>query len=122
MIEAQLTADNDADISAEIDELKQLIEVICQAISDWMTQLNLPESTMAKTEGINVLSAAELKVVVAELVTMLEEADSDAVDKMDEIKGQVVADMWHKMSPALAMINSYQFDDAAELIKSLFEI
>ena len=122
VIEAQLTADSEVDISAEIDELKQLIEVICQAISDWMTQLSLPESTVAKPEDIKILPAAELKVVVAELVIMLEEADSDAVEKMDEIKGQVAADMWHKMSPALTMINSYQFDDAAELIKSLFEI
>ncbi|MCL1092208.1 PAS domain S-box protein [Shewanella kaireitica] len=121
-IEAQLTADSDADITAEIDELKQLIEVICQAISEWMTQLNLPESVVPAAEDIKVLSAAELKIAIVELLIMLEEADSDAVEKMEEIKAQVAADMWHKMNPALAMINSYQFDDAAELIRSLFEV
>ncbi|MCL1050258.1 PAS domain S-box protein [Shewanella abyssi] len=121
-IETKLMAASDADVAAELAELTTLIAVICDAISAWMSQLPNHNELSNQSVSKQTLSDIELTEAVAVLLSMLEDADSDAVDKMDEIKGRVAADIWHKMSPAVAMIQSYQFDDAAELIKRIFDL
>ncbi|WOT05619.1 PAS domain S-box protein [Shewanella youngdeokensis] len=121
-IETELTADKDADVSAQLAEITALIASICDAISDWMSQLIQGGDTQVPTSAAETLSPEELASAAKELLAMLDDADSDAVEKMDEMKGKVAADIWYKMSPAVAMVNSYQFDDAAELIKSIFEL
>ncbi|MCL1057443.1 PAS domain S-box protein [Shewanella gelidimarina] len=122
VIESKLIASSEADVAAELVELEKLVAVICDAISEWMSQLPNHDALIEQSTPSQTLSDVELAAAAAVLLNMLEDADSDAVDKMDEIKGQVTADMWHKISPARAMIHSYQFDDAAELIKSLFDL
>ncbi|MFT5789215.1 MAG: two-component system sensor histidine kinase/response regulator [Shewanella sp.] len=121
-VEAKLIASSEADVTAELAELTKLIEVICDAISKWMSQLANHDEPIEQGAPSHVLSDVELAEAVAALLSMLEDADSDAVEKMEEIKDQVAVDIWQKMSPALVMIQSYQFDDASELIKSLFDL
>ncbi|QQX80909.1 PAS domain S-box protein [Shewanella sp. KX20019] len=121
-IETKLMVAGDADIVAELAELTTLIAVICEAISEWMSQLPHHGELTEQDDAKQTLSDVELAEAAALLLSMLEDADSDAVEKMDEIKGRVAADIWHQMSPAVAMVHSYQFDDAAGLIKKIFDL
>ncbi|MGS0730333.1 Hpt domain-containing protein, partial [Shewanella sp. 0m-11] len=118
-IESKLLDSTTADINAELVELGELIDSICNAIAKWLSRLEQDDVKLPE-KSKTLLSEAELATAVRELLTMLEEADSDAVDKMTDIREQVSEPVWQKMSPAVNMVNSYQFDEAAELIEALF--
>ncbi|WP_028765644.1 PAS domain S-box protein [Shewanella fidelis] len=119
-IEAKLQDSSTADVSQELAKLATLVESICCAITDWMAQLNSQQldQTVAIEE---IATAGQLNDAVSELLQMLEDADADAVEKMDAMRSQVSESLWQKMSPAVNMVNQYQFDEAAQLIKQLFK-
>ncbi|MCL1139992.1 PAS domain S-box protein [Shewanella pneumatophori] len=120
-IEAKLQDSSTADVSQELAKLATLVESICCAITEWMAQLNSPQldQTVAIEE---IATAGQLNDAVSELLQMLEDADADAVEKMDAMRSQVSESLWQKMSPAVNMVNQYQFDEAAQLIKQLFKL
>ncbi|MGL4749724.1 MAG: hypothetical protein ACRCYF_18615, partial [Shewanella sp.] len=57
-----------------------------------------------------------LIAALKQLRQSLEDADSDAVTQMDTLKPQMSTQLWQQLSPALTMINQYQFDEAVDLI------
>ncbi|QYJ88117.1 PAS domain S-box protein [Shewanella mesophila] len=118
-IEAKLVTSEKADISAELATLSELVTSICEAISEWIShqQQDAPDDAASDKP---LMSDSELSQAIRELLDMLEDADSSAVDKMNQIKEGIPAAMWQKISPAVAMVNGYQFDEAAELIEEYF--
>lgn len=120
-IEAKLMASPKADIAAELSLLSELIASVCEAISLWMSHLQQDEEDVAVVRDKSLLSSDELSRAIGSLLQMLEEADSGAVEKMNEIKEGISAEMWQKISPAVSMVNRYQFDEAAELIEEYFD-
>ncbi|MEZ9595039.1 PAS domain S-box protein [Shewanella sp. 10N.261.52.F9] len=119
-IESKLIESATADVSAELTELSALIESVCKAIEDWSALLNQDMGVAVSASSEALMSESELAEAVASLLQMLEDADADAVDKMHTISAHVSESLWQKMSPAVSMVNSYQFDEAAELIEALF--
>ncbi|MCE9679300.1 PAS domain S-box protein [Shewanella sp. AS1] len=121
-VEAKLTESAKADVSAQLAELSALIASICDAISDWMSHMQFDDKTASDAKPqLTMMTSEELSEAVKVLLELLDDADSGAVDKINEMKGRIPADQWQKISPALAMINSYQFDEAAELIQAYFD-
>ncbi|MCG9695631.1 PAS domain S-box protein [Shewanella sp. Isolate11] len=118
-VENKLMESEKADISEELQQLNRLVTSICEAISDWMTHTQFDEKS-AQSQSQPLLSDAELEEAIKVLLQMLEDADSGAVDKMNEMKDRIPAELWQKISPAVSMVNSYQFDEASELIEEYF--
>ncbi|ABV85956.1 PAS domain S-box protein [Shewanella pealeana] len=119
-VEAKLIDSSTADVSDEVAKIAELTVSICAAIADWMHHLDSNDRDESADDKKPQMSEPELQQAVSELLQMLEEADSDAVDKMSEIRERVSESLWKKMSPAVAMVNSYQFDQAVDLIHALF--
>lgn len=120
-LEAKLQDSPTADVTDELSQIAELTTSICAAIASWQASLDDAVEVEASGAPESLLSDKELNQEVTQLLLMLEEADSDAVEKMNQIRVQVSQSLWQKMSPAVAMVNSYQFDEAAELIQELFK-
>lgn len=119
-IEAKLMTSEKVDISAELKTLSELVASICEAISQWISHQQPDASDAADAPDKPLMSDSELHEAIKVLLNMLEDADSSAVDKINQIKEGIPTEMWQKISPAVAMVNSYQFDEAAELIGEYF--
>ncbi|ABZ75295.1 multi-sensor hybrid histidine kinase [Shewanella halifaxensis HAW-EB4] len=120
-LEAKLQDSPKADVTDELSQIAELTTSICAAIASWQASLDDAVEVEASGAPESLLSDKELSQEVTQLLQMLEEADSDAVDKMNDIRERVTELQWQKMSPAVAMVNSYQFDEAAELIQEQFK-
>ncbi|QXN25715.1 hypothetical protein KVP08_003720 [Shewanella putrefaciens] len=91
--------------------VQTLVASICDAIERVRPQFE--ESTPSTAEH---LSQEALVNALTQLRQSLEDADSDAVTQIDALKPQVSSKLWQQLSPALTMINQYQFDEAVDLI------
>lgn len=124
-IESKLIDSPTADVSGELAKVAELTASICQAIAAWKANLEgAAQGELADVDALtptSLLSDDDLAKEVKLLLQMLEDADSYAVDKMEHIRGQVSDSLWQKMSPAMTMVNSYQYDEAVELIQALFK-
>ena len=95
----------------ELEQIQMLVASICEAIE----QVS-PQSTETVTPTSEPLSPEALLQALKRLRQSLEDADSDAVTQIDALKPQVSNKLWQQLSPALTMINQYQFDEAMDLI------
>lgn len=98
---------------AELDQIQVLVASICEAIEKVNSDSG-PEATA--TVETDLLPPASLIAALKRLRQSLEDADSQAVAQIDALKPQVSAQLWRQLSPALTMINQYQFDEAVDLI------
>ncbi len=97
-----------------LEQIAQLVASICEAIDRAK-----PQQEAGLTPSLVPLSREDLKQALTLLRQSLEEADSDAVAQIDALKPRVSSDLWRQLSPALAMINQYQFDEAVDLINEV---
>lgn len=100
-----------SEYQTELDQIQTLVASICDAIERVRPQFE--ESTPSTAEH---LSQEALVNALTQLRQSLEDADSDAVTQIDALKPQVSSKLWQQLSPALTMINQYQFDEAVDLI------
>ena len=107
----ELHLSENTEFQAELDQIQTLVASICQAIEKVK-----PEFEESSGPTAEHLPPEALIEALTRLRQSLEEADSDAVAQMDALKPQVSAQLWQQLSPALTMINQYQFDEAVELI------
>ncbi|WHF56400.1 PAS domain S-box protein [Shewanella xiamenensis] len=107
----ELHLSENTEFQAELDQIQTLVASICQAIEKVK-----PEFEESSGPTAEHLPPEALIEALTRLRQSLEEADSDAVVQMDALKPQVSAQLWQQLSPALTMINQYQFDEAVELI------
>ncbi|MCH1929620.1 PAS domain S-box protein [Shewanella sp. A25] len=98
----------------ELDQIKVLVASICDAIDRAK-----PEAVEVEVSDVAQLPKEELVQALTVLIKSLEEADSDAVAQIDALKPQVSTNLWRQLSPALTMINQYQFDEAIDLINDV---
>ncbi|GIU25386.1 PAS domain S-box protein [Shewanella sp. MBTL60-007] len=119
-LEAKLLDSPTADVTAELSQIAELTTSICAAIASWKADLDGEGELVVSATSVSPLSDKELSEEVTLLLQMLDEADSDAVEKINEIKARVSPSLSQKMTPAVTMVNGYQFDEAAELIQALF--
>lgn len=96
---------------AELDQIYTLVASICDAIE----KVKSPDA-QASTSPLEYLPKEALIAALKQLRQSLEGADSDAVAQIDVLKSQMSTQLWQQLSPALTMINQYQFDEAADLI------
>lgn len=100
-----------SEYQTELDQIQTLVASICDAIERVKPQFE--ESAPSTAEH---LSQEALVNALTQLRQSLEDADSDAVTQIDALKPQVSSKLWLQLSPALTMINQYQFDEAVDLI------
>ncbi|GIU48340.1 histidine kinase [Shewanella sairae] len=139
-IEEQLTNETDVDISEELEQLAKLVGSIGKAIADWQrlveqqeqiadeidasgkTDLTLNAITSEKpiVDTQDSFSDTQLITVIKELFVALEEGDADAVEKIRYVHQHVPAPLGLQVEMAINLVNSYQFDEAIDLLKSIF--
>lgn len=107
----ELHLSENADYQVELDQIQILVASICEAIEKAKPQLEEISTPTAEHLPKDSLIAA-----LKQLRQSLEDADSDAVTQMDTLKPQMSTQLWQQLSPALTMINQYQFDEAVDLI------
>lgn len=107
----ELHLSENADYQVELDQIQILVASICEAIEKAKPQFEETSTSTAEHLPKDALIAA-----LKQLRQSLEDADSDAVTQMDALKPQMSALLWQQLSPALTMINQYQFDEAVDLI------
>lgn len=95
----------------ELEQIEKLVASICEAIEKVK-----PELEDISEIGIEPLSSEQLIIALKHLRQSLEEADAKAVELINALKPQVSTKLWQQLSPVLAMINQYQFDEAVDLI------
>ncbi|MCU7985262.1 PAS domain S-box protein [Shewanella sp. SW24] len=96
----------------ELVQIQPLVASICDAIEhDKPAAVN-----QAEPQAVDLLSAEDLRAALQALRQNLDDADASAVVKIDALKPKVSSAMWQTLSPALSMINQYQFDEAIDLI------
>lgn len=96
----------------ELVQIQPLVASICDAIE----QAKPVIVNQAEPQAVDLLSAEDLRAALQALRQNLDDADASAVVKIDALKPQVSSAMWQALSPALSMINQYQFDEAIDLI------
>lgn len=96
---------------AELEQIQVLVASICDAINKAKPRFEEPLQTEE-----NILASDALIAALTQLRQSLEDADALAVTQIDELKSQVSAKLWQRLSPALTMISQYQFDEAVALI------
>ena len=110
LLELHLT--EGAPFEAELVQIQQLVASICDAIEYAKPAAVNP----AEPQDVDLLSTEDLRAALQALRQNLDDADASAVAKIDALKPQVSSAMWQALSPALSMINQYQFDEAIDLI------
>ncbi|WMB73810.1 PAS domain S-box protein [Shewanella oncorhynchi] len=96
----------------ELVQIQPLVASICDAIE----QAKPVIVNQAEPQAVDLLSDEDLRAALRVLRQNLDEADASAVAKIDALKPKVSSAMWQALSPALSMINQYQFDEAIDLI------
>ncbi|HAY94407.1 PAS domain S-box protein, partial [Shewanella sp.] len=96
----------------ELVQIQPLVASICDAIE----QAKPVIVNQAEPQAVDLLSDEDLRAALRVLRQNLDEADASAVAKIDALKPKVSSAMWQTLSPALSMINQYQFDEAIDLI------
>ena len=96
----------------ELVQIQPLVASICDAIE----HAKPAAVNQAEPQAVDLLSAEDLRAALQALRQNLDEADASAVAKIDALKPKVSSAMWQTLSPALSMINQYQFDEAIDLI------
>ncbi|MCU8010074.1 response regulator [Shewanella sp. SM87] len=96
----------------ELVQIQPLVASICDAIE----QAKPAIVNQAEPRAVDLLSDEDLRAALRVLRQNLDEADASAVAKIDALKPKVSSAMWQTLSPALSMINQYQFDEAIDLI------
>ncbi len=96
----------------ELVQIQPLVASICDAIE----QAKPVIVNQAEPQAVDLLSAEDLRAALQALRQNLDDADASAVAKIDALKPKVSSAMWQTLSPALSMINQYQFDEAIDLI------
>lgn len=110
LLELHLT--ENAPFEDELVQIQPLVASICDAI-----EYAKPAAVnQAEPQAVDLLSAEDLRAALQALRQNLDDADASAVAKIDALKPQVSSAMWQALSPALSMINQYQFDEAIDLI------
>ncbi|ASJ97754.1 PAS domain S-box protein [Shewanella marisflavi] len=121
-IESSLSQTPEADIKEALEQMGELIDSLCGAIGDWLRQTggddNLLGAGAAQTQP--EMTPQELDSEIKALLQMLEEADSEAVAKVESIRERLPSSLAQKMVPVLNMVNAYQFDEAIELVEEIF--
>ncbi|MGI2183131.1 PAS domain S-box protein [Shewanella oncorhynchi] len=110
LLELHLT--EKASYEDELIQIQPLVASICDAIE----QAKPVIVNQAEPQAVDLLSAEDLRAALQALRQNLDDADASAVAKIDALKPQVSSAMWQALSPALSMINQYQFDEAIDLI------
>ncbi|MGL6121525.1 MAG: response regulator, partial [Shewanella sp.] len=110
LLELHLT--EKASYEDELVQIQPLVASICDAIE----QAKPVIVHQAEPQAVDLLSDEGLRAALRVLLQNLDEADASAVAKIDALKPQVSSAMWQTLSPALFMINQYQFDEAIDLI------
>lgn len=96
----------------ELVQIQPLVSSICDAIE----HAKPAAVNQAEPQAVDLLSAEDLRAALQALRQNLDDADASAVAKIDALKPKVSSAMWQTLSPALSMINQYQFDEAIDLI------
>jgi len=96
----------------ELVQIQPLVASICDAIE----HAKPAAVNQAEPQAVDLLSAEDLRAALQALRQNLDDADASAVAKIDALKPKVSSAMWQTLSPALSMINQYQFDEAIDLI------
>lgn len=96
---------------AELEQIQVLVASICEAIEKVK-----PEPEVAVQPEEKILPQAALVAALTQLRQILEDADPQAIEQINTLKPQVNSQIWRQLSPALTMINQYQFDEAVDLI------
>ena len=99
----------------ELVQIQPLVASICDAIE----QAKPVIVNQAEPQAVDLLSDEDLRAALRVLRQNLDEADASAVAKIDALKPKVSSEMWQALSPALSMINQYQFDEAIDLIEDV---
>ncbi|MGL5361008.1 MAG: hypothetical protein ACRDBI_15060, partial [Shewanella sp.] len=71
--------------------------------------------------GAAPLSPQALIAALSGLRQSLVDADAKACAQMEALHPQVSAGLWRQLTPALTMINQYQYDEAIEVIDSVLQ-
>ncbi|RAS65332.1 hypothetical protein DET48_10744 [Vibrio diazotrophicus] len=100
---------------AQLVQINDLVTSICEAIS----KVRAPVSDKSTENTTSELSNDDLLKELEALYERLQEADSEAITQINTLKPQVNSTIWKQLSPAVNIINQYQFDAASELISKL---
>ncbi len=100
--------------SETLQQVEQLVASLCMAIDARYGDKN-DDDTSANELLSNSTLIAELETIFQSL----DDADSVAVEQINSLKSQVSNELWLKLSPAVSMVNQYQFDDAMDLIQQI---
>lgn len=94
------------------------VAAIVEAIADWIG--DKPQSD-PQTEGdaAEEIDPEALKTALEQLLQSLEDADAEAVVQLEALSRRVSKPLWQRLKPVSSMVGSYQFDDAADLIREL---
>ncbi len=125
-VEQTLSDSIQADVTEALTQMGELLDSLCATIGDWLSQTGA--ETQPQEDGANpgaaadvpAMSAQELDAAIKELLKMLEEADAEAVEKLQAIRDRLPTSLANKIAPVLNMVNAYQFDEAIELVEEIF--
>ncbi|HDS1201315.1 TPA: PAS domain S-box protein [Shewanella algae] len=115
-LEAKLAAGEECE--QELLAVETRVAAIVEAIADWMG--DKPQSD-PQTEGdaAEEIDPEALKTALEQLLQSLEDADAEAVVQLEALSRRVSKPLWQRLKPVSSMVGSYQFDDAADLIREL---
>ncbi|QYJ84482.1 PAS domain S-box protein [Shewanella aegiceratis] len=125
-VEQTLSDSIQADVTEALTQMGELLDSLCATIGDWLSQTGA--ETLPQEDGTEpgaatdapAMSAQELDAAIKELLKMLEEADAEAVEKLQAIRDRLPKSLANKIAPVLNMVNAYQFDEAIELVEEIF--
>lgn len=108
----ELNLSEKAPYEEQLLQIDSLVTTLCDVIVQARpVAMEPPES-----EPAEMFSNDDLKAALQDLRQSLDAADANAVVKMAGLKSRMSLPLWQGLSPALPMINQYQFDEAIELI------
>lgn len=115
-LEAKLAAGEACE--QELLAVETRVAAIVEAIATWIG--DKPQSDPQKeADAAEEMDTEALKAALVQLLQTLEDADADAVVQLEALSRRVSKPLWQRLKPVSSMVGSYQFDDAADLIREL---
>jgi hypothetical protein len=115
-LEAKLAAGEECE--QELQAVEKRVAVIVDAIADWMG--DKPQSaSQTEADAAEEMDTETLKTALEQLQSSLEDADAEAVVQLEALSRRVSKPLWQRLKPVSSMVGSYQFDDAADLVREL---
>jgi len=79
-----------------------------------------PQSaSQTEADAAEEMDTETLKTALEQLQSSLEDADAEAVVQLEALSRRVSKPLWQRLKPVSSMVGSYQFDDAADLVREL---